>query len=505
MTTPITKTSSNNNDENNNNNNDGAATTQNGMTTTTTTINPLDSSASSFRSASSSSSSTNQKNQDSHVRSLPYTNTNASFGSGTQHNMNNNHINNNYSVVSAFQQSDVDYLGDNLVLGVTLGEGAYGVVRSALDVSTGALLAVKTLNVGKLSRVRGGRDAVSAELAFCTDPVVQQMAFACAADSRLHPVTDVLEVSEHNEVHLVTPLAVGTVRDILNEMRKQQHHQQQHQQYQQVEHFTTEQAMRIIRDVALALATMHALGWAHKDVKASNVLLHADGGAMLTDYDCVERVGVNPNKGCLRLQGTLAYQPPELSDEDASDPKKFHVNGFEWDVWSLGVLAFVLLSPKGHHHQPFQGKTEMMLMDDVVRCEPNWGVVGGDNDNDDDDDDELRTFLKTKMIVKEPKCRASADEVVAWANAWMEKNKINNNNNSHPHVCLCSLHARLRDNNTQFALTLLSPTCTVLSRATRKEFVAIMKWIISVDSRVVSWDIYKQYWVSRCMTVFTCS
>jgi eukaryotic-like serine/threonine-protein kinase len=57
--------------------------------------------------------------------------------------------------------------------------------------------------------------------------------------------------------------------------------------------------------LARALARVHAAGWVHHDVKPANILLHASGQPLLTDFGIARREG-EPSPA-----GSLGYVSPE--------------------------------------------------------------------------------------------------------------------------------------------------------------------------------------------------
>ncbi|KAM0911535.1 hypothetical protein ACQ4PT_013444 [Festuca glaucescens] len=82
------------------------------------------------------------------------------------------------------------------------------------------------------------------------------------------------------------------------------------------------------RDILRGLAHAHAAGVAHCDVKGRNVLIGADGRAMLADFGCARRTGSIAGD---RLIGTPAFMAPEAARGEAQGPAA--------DVWALGCTV----------------------------------------------------------------------------------------------------------------------------------------------------------------------
>lgn len=102
----------------------------------------------------------------------------------------------------------------------------------------------------------------------------------------------------------------------------------------------------LAEQVASALAIAHGAGIVHRDVKASNVLVTADGVAKLSDFGLARRVRDPARDLC----GTPEYMAPELFVGAPGDART--------DVYALGVLYHVLLAGA----PPFQGKTVAELL-----------------------------------------------------------------------------------------------------------------------------------------------
>jgi len=99
--------------------------------------------------------------------------------------------------------------------------------------------------------------------------------------------------------------------------------------------FPEARAIRIGRQVAEALARMHAVGLLHCDVKAANVILHDEGHAVVVDFGevrSIERALDLPED----RSGTLLYMSPHVLETGAWTPQD--------DLYSLGVLLFHLVT-----------------------------------------------------------------------------------------------------------------------------------------------------------------
>lgn len=94
---------------------------------------------------------------------------------------------------------------------------------------------------------------------------------------------------------------------------------------------------------AEALAYAHTQHICHFDLKPTNVLLGADGGAMLLDFNLA---GDNEQAEML-IGGTLPYMSPEQLEALEGDPAADQVRlGPHSDVFALGVMLFQLLTGK---------------------------------------------------------------------------------------------------------------------------------------------------------------
>ncbi|HRZ10034.1 MAG TPA: protein kinase, partial [Gemmatimonadales bacterium] len=108
-------------------------------------------------------------------------------------------------------------------------------------------------------------------------------------------------------------------------------------------------AIRILIEVADALAEAHKHGVAHRDIKPENILL-SGRHALVSDFGVAKAVSEATGRQQLTTAGvalgTPAYMAPEQA---AADPHLDH----RVDIYALGVLAYELLTGR----TPFSGRT----------------------------------------------------------------------------------------------------------------------------------------------------
>src|SRR5437667_1785622 len=115
-------------------------------------------------------------------------------------------------------------------------------------------------------------------------------------------------------------------------------------------------AIRMLREIASALAYAHEHGIVHRDLKPENVLL-SGGSAMVTDFGVAKALSASSNAEHAGLTslgvalGTPAYMSPEQA---SADPSVDH----RADIYSFGVLAYELLTGQ----PPFAGRTPQNLL-----------------------------------------------------------------------------------------------------------------------------------------------
>jgi serine/threonine-protein kinase len=110
-------------------------------------------------------------------------------------------------------------------------------------------------------------------------------------------------------------------------------------------------AVRLLRDVARALAHAHGHGVVHRDIKPENILLNRDGDALVADFGVAKALAaaVGPDQQTLSaiglVLGTPAYMAPEQALGDADTDHRA-------DLYALGLVAYEVLAGA----PPFSGR-----------------------------------------------------------------------------------------------------------------------------------------------------
>jgi len=107
------------------------------------------------------------------------------------------------------------------------------------------------------------------------------------------------------------------------------------------------ESVRIVREVASALAYAHARGVVHRDIKPENVLL-SGGSAALADFGLAKGLAASDTDTLTRtgyIVGTAFYMSPEQASGQAVDART--------DIYSLGCVLYEMLAGE----PPYVGKT----------------------------------------------------------------------------------------------------------------------------------------------------
>jgi hypothetical protein len=110
-----------------------------------------------------------------------------------------------------------------------------------------------------------------------------------------------------------------------------------------------------------ALRCAHAAGILHRDVKPSNVLLGADGRAVLTDFGIATLEGDTGLTQAGMVMGTPGFTAPERVRGEPASPAS--------DLWSLGATLFAAVEG----HGPFDDRrTSLAILAAIANEDPPW-------------------------------------------------------------------------------------------------------------------------------------
>ncbi len=124
---------------------------------------------------------------------------------------------------------------------------------------------------------------------------------------------------------------------------------------------TTSRAVRLLRQVASAIAYAHGRGVVHRDLKPANILVDADGDAFVVDFGlALELGGDAANTLSGQLIGTPSYMSPEQALGESGRI------GEPSDIYALGAVLYECITG----HAPFAGRPLAQLMHAVVAEEP---------------------------------------------------------------------------------------------------------------------------------------
>lgn len=146
-----------------------------------------------------------------------------------------------------------------------------------------------------------------------------------------------------------------------------------------------------------ALSFLHAKGIVHRDINAANVLLSGEGNIKIADFGVSK---YTPKNGkCNSFIGSPNWMAPEVI-ECEQNAKKWYTNSA--DIWSLGItlIEFAQMQPPHFDLHPAKAMIKIITGPSPKLSDPGQWDAGFPS-------------LLTKMLVKDPAKRQSADELMS--------------------------------------------------------------------------------------------
>ena len=115
-------------------------------------------------------------------------------------------------------------------------------------------------------------------------------------------------------------------------------------------------SLQVLSNISQRLADMHDAGYVHRDLKPANVMwLPRENRWTIIDFGCVARVGEK-----VSLSFTLAYAAPEVVHAVYANQYSMEASP-ALDAWSLGVMAFELLTGAPAFQLVTEGRCKVCL------------------------------------------------------------------------------------------------------------------------------------------------
>ncbi|TRY98070.1 hypothetical protein DNTS_004437 [Danionella cerebrum] len=263
----------------------------------------------------------------------------------------------------------------DVIPGKELGRGKFAVVRKCVERSSGRTFAAKYLR-----KRRKGQDCRSDIL---HEICVLELAASCPRVIDLH---EVYETS--NEMVLVLEYAAGG--EIFSQCVADRD-----------EAFSELEVKRLMRQILEGISFLHQNNVVHLDIKPQNILLTSCsplGDIKIVDFGLSR--WVRGGQEIREIMGTPEYVAPEVLNYEPISSAT--------DMWSIGVLAYVMLTGIS----PFLGNSKQETFLNISQIDISYS------------EEELETlevsavpFIQT-LLVKEPEARASAES--ALQHPWLQ-------------------------------------------------------------------------------------
>ncbi|GAV58639.1 Pkinase domain-containing protein/NAF domain-containing protein [Cephalotus follicularis] len=221
-------------------------------------------------------------------------------------------------------------------IGRLLGQGTFAKVYYARNIITNQSVAIKLIDKEKVLRV-GLMDQIKREISvmrLVRHPYILQLFEVLATKSKIYYVMEYAKGGE-----LFDMVSKGKLKEDV--------------------------ARKYFQQLINAVDFCHSRGVYHRDIKPENLLLDENKNLKVSDFGLSALAESKRHDGLLHTTcGTPAYVAPEVINRKGYD-------GAKADIWSCGVVLFVLLAG----YLPFHDSNLMELYRKIGKAEfkcPNW-------------------------------------------------------------------------------------------------------------------------------------
>ncbi|XP_071401845.1 myosin light chain kinase, smooth muscle-like [Centroberyx affinis] len=156
---------------------------------------------------------------------------------------------------------------------------------------------------------------------------------------------------------------------------------------------------RYMQQILEGMQYVHKQNIVHLDLKPENIVCVDTTGTQIKIIDFGLASKLESGKCLMVMHGTPEFVAPEVIS--------YEPVGLETDMWSIGVICFILLSGES----PFQGNSDAETLSLVTAARYEF-----DEDSFEDISDQAKEFISS-LLKKDRRCRLSCDE--ALAHPWM--------------------------------------------------------------------------------------
>lgn len=257
-------------------------------------------------------------------------------------------------------------------IGDLLGEGSFGSVRKGIQLSTNHEVAIKTVLKSYVQRIDNTNAILEVEILRNLD----------------HPnILRIKEVIEDaRNFHIITEICTGG--ELFSKILS-------------LKSFSESTVSTYMNQLFSALSFCHEKGIFHRDLKPENLLLQStdsDSPIKVVDFG-VSDLNTDSRTHKIGQLTSIFYKAPEQFSDVCTEKS---------DVWSVGVLTYLMLSG----YLPFKGKNEKAMEISIINCELSFESPEWENISDDAKD------LIKKLLEKDPDKRLKAKD--AFLHPWIQ-------------------------------------------------------------------------------------
>ncbi|BAT88254.1 hypothetical protein LR48_Vigan09g134800 [Vigna angularis] len=233
-------------------------------------------------------------------------------------------------------ESKPNILMQRYELGRLLGQGTFGKVYYGRSAITNQSVAIKMIDKDKIMRT-GQVEQIRREISvmrLTRHPNIIQLFEVMANKSKIYFVMEYAKGGE-----LFNKVAKGKLKEDV--------------------------AHKYFKQLINAVDYCHSRGVFHRDIKPENILLDENGNLKVSDFGLSALVESKRQDGLLHTPcGTPAYVAPEVIKRKGYD-------GTKADIWSCGIVLFVLLAGYLPFHDPNLIEMYRKISKAELKC-PNW-------------------------------------------------------------------------------------------------------------------------------------